>query len=215
MKLGTEYIAAFIDCDGTVGITKVKYDGKSRQADQYYSRVMCYSQNLGVLQEIQEVVGGTICRPVSHGTYNLQLAPRDSAACLELVLPYLRIKRQQGELALRLVAQIKRTSIKGRRDANGKHLVTPKEVTAEREAMFLEMKRLNHEDSRLFKENRVNSVKALKKVIPSQAVAGKGATEGVTTREASPNSNPPQECPASEIAGRDSLSSAYNFKLLQ
>lgn len=210
MKIGFEYIAAFIDCDGTVGITKAK--PKKGTAPQYYARVAFYSQNLAVLQDIQETVGGQICSPKSHGTYNLQLAPKDSLACLEATGPYLRIKSKQAELALRLHERIAATSVRGKRTASGARVYTPAEVLAEREAMYLEMKRLNKLDSKTFKENRMNSAKALKRVTPSQAAKGEGFAEGVTTRRVSPNNNPAHESPTgNDDAGRHSLDSAHNL----
>jgi len=203
MRLSCEYIAAFIDCDGCISIVKAS-PKKVKSAPSYYARVGFYSQNLSVLKEIQEVMGGTICLPRSHACYNLQLPPSATVVCLKAVRPYLRIKGDQADVALSLHRHLDENPVRGNH-REGRRL-TPPEFLEYRESLLRTMKMLNHRDSQDIWKNRVNSAKAPRGVIPSQAVVGEGATEGVTTRVVTPKNNLPQEDPTGN--GRDSLDNA-------
>lgn len=208
MRLGIEYIAAFLDCDGTVVIVKAK---KKDWSPSYYGKVCFYSQNLAVLEDIKETVGGSIPPIPSGDVFNLQLNTRETLACLRLVLPYLRIKREQALTVFALHDLINsQPRQRAKRHGLGGSLKHDQSVLDAREAIYLKIRELNKRDSRAFRTNRLNSAEVPGGITPSQATAGEEPTlfdsvEGVTATGVSPNDNPLHEEPARK--GRHSLSS--------
>lgn len=206
MRLTLEYIAGFLDCDGSIVIVEGR---RKNRRTEYYAKINFYSQNLGVLYEIQEVVGGAITPPNTSMVHTLQLSPRASIAASEMLYPYLRIKRGQALTVMEL-ERVNQSSEKiGKKYGRGGREPVSDEIFAQRIALCQKIRALNHVDSQAFRTNRVNSVKlSAGETIPSQAAAGEDSAEGVTTRVVSPNNNLPQETPARK--GRDSLSSAHS-----
>lgn len=201
MNLELAYIAAFLDCDGTIVImgSKRKTKGCGERVE-HYPKAMFYSQNLSVLHEIQAVIGGKVTPP-NNGpdVYVLQLAPVATVECLRKLMPFLRIKREQGLLALELHKLVKSKKF-GRWNP-----ITPEQL-ALRESMRIRMQELNHKDAVSFRSHRSNWVNSVKpsseEAIPSRAAGGTVPAEGVTAREVSPNDNPLQERPALSIVPR-------------
>jgi hypothetical protein len=197
MRLTLEYIAGFLDCDGSISIVHSKRPKLKR--DEIYPKVNFYSQNLEVLQDIQETIGGALtpqCKTLD--VYVLQLPPKVAVETLRVLAPYLRIKKQQALLVLEM-NEINHSYKRINR-------VVPDSIFNKRIECRDKMRELNHKDGKAFRTNRENSVKlSLGETIPSQAVVGVDITEGVTTRLVSPNNNPIQEPPTRK--GRDSLSS--------
>ncbi len=202
MRLGYEYIAAFLDCDGTVVIVCAARGGN--EGSRYYGKICFYSQNFQVLKDIQETIGGKI-PPPSLAVFMLQLSPRETLEALKNLVPYLRIKREQALLVLKLHEMITATPKLRNRTSKGGMARLPESVYEARRALYLRVSELNHVDSEAFRKNRVNSVNTPEGAIPSQAAAASDSAEGVTTSRVSANNNPDQECPARK--GRDSLSS--------
>jgi hypothetical protein len=165
-----------------------------------------YSQNLGVLEDIRETIGG-VMTPLHRTScvHTLQFSPKQTVAALRQLQPFLRIKREQALLVIALHKQISSTKQIGKRSGLGGSVKLDDSVYEERESMYLQMKALNHKDAEAFRTNRVKSVEAPGGVTPSQATEGEGSVEGVTTRQVSPNNNPVQEDAARK--GRHSLSS--------
>jgi len=201
MRLELPYIAAFLDCDGCITSTRA-----SRGNGQYrYYGVVCFaSQNRMILEAIQSELGGNI--GLTGLVYQLQLPPLKAVAAIKKLLPYLRIKKVQGEMVLALHEHIDKHK-KSTRPEHFHHAL----VWTEREQIHNAIHALNHADSiaiRAHRTNRVNSAKASgDDVTLSQAVEGEvGSTEGATTRGVSPNNNPLHERPARK--GRHSLSNA-------
>lgn len=132
------YIAAFLDCDGTVGIHRQK---TKRNYVQYYPYLHFYSQNLAILGRMQATIGGTIINPCrSSGVFTLRVACGKAAKVASLLIPYLHIKRKQAEHIVefqRLMDTAPRTHRKAR---------LPIEHTAKREYLRSEIMRLNHVD---------------------------------------------------------------------
>lgn len=204
MRLALEYIAGFLDCDGSIVIVESR---RTNRRTEYYAKINFYSQNLGVLHEIRDVVGGAITPPNTSMVHTLQLSPRTSIAAAKTLSPYLRIKREQAFTVLEL-QKVNRSNKKiGKRYGKGGQEPVSDEVFDQRIALCQKMRSLNHSDSQAFRTNRVNSVKlSTGETIPSQAAEGEDSAEGVTTRGVSPNNNPLHETPTRK--GRDSLSSA-------
>lgn len=208
-----EYIAGFLDGDGHIGISKSQ---PKKSAPQHYARVTFYSQSLVLLQEIQTVFGaeGHIraitakqrSRYGISGCYRLYLSPTQAVPAVESLLPYLRLKKEQGQLVLDLAKSIRDNPVRGRGKSGARNRTKP-EVLAYREALFLRCKELNHELSREFSKIWVNSVETPEGATPSRSVKGSGFTEGVTATGVSPNNTPRQERPSVETDVRHSLSS--------
>jgi hypothetical protein len=210
MRLEIAYIAAFLDCDGTVCVVRAARGGN--EGYRYYGKACFYSQCLSVLKDIQGEVGGTI-PPLCSDVYQLQLSPRDTVAMLKLVTPYLRIKREQALAVLQLHEMIAGTHHARNRSGKGGMAKLPQSVYDARHAIYSRVCELNHEDSRVLRTNRVNSVKAPGGVTPSQAAAANDSAEGVTTREMSANNNSLHEDPARK--GRHSLDSTVADPTIQ
>jgi len=197
MRLSLEYIAGYVDADGTIVIVKT---GRS-----YYGKVCVYSQNLQVLENMKSVIGGQI--NINGMVFGLHLAPRATVRALNQLMPYLQVKREQAAVVLELHRDI--ADSQKNRKSTGKQggRVHETSVWEYREGLSQKMKQLNSFDAQAFRTNRVNSVKTQEWATPSQAAEGDSSSaEGVTTSSPSPNSNESQECPARK--GRDSLSSA-------
>lgn len=202
MRLSLEYVAGFLDCDGTVVIVKANQGKRPR----YYGKIMFYSQNLTALESVKDTVGGKVW--AGYGVYRLQLSPRETVAALKVLVPYLIIKKEQAKRVLILQEAIRNTKKVGNRISGGGALLADSIYDA-REAIYQEVKFLNRIDSQAFRKNRMKSVEAPEGVIPSQAEDGQEnfleSSEGVTTSSLSPNNNASHESPARK--GRDSLSS--------
>ena len=202
MRLSLEYVAGFLDCDGTVVVVKANTGKRPR----YYGKIMFYSQNLTALEGVKDTVGGKIW--AGYGVYRLQLSPRDAVAALTALVPYLIIKKEQAKRVLILQEMIRNTKQVGNRITGGSQFLADSIYDA-REAIYQEVRSLNRVDSQAFKKNWKKSVEAPEGVIPSQAEGGQedslDPSEGVTTSSLSPNNNASHEPPARK--GRDSLSS--------
>lgn len=204
MRLSLAYVAAFLDCDGSISIYRRERPGR---ADSYGAKINFYSQNLSVLQDIKETVGGEITPPnFSLDVFTLQLAPKGALAAAKVLVPVLRIKREQALLLIEFQNSVNATRRVGNRSGKVGAGFLPESVFENRRVFYVKMQELNAKDSQAFRTNRDNSVKAPQGVTPSQAVEGEGSTEGVTTREMSPNNNSLHETPARK--GRHSLGSA-------
>ena len=97
------YVAAFVDCDGSIGIYK-----NGAKAKTYRLRIGLYNNQMAPLRFLQKHCGGTIhTRPAGHGRlgkhphHTLVWQARKSAEILRRILPYMIGKHAQGELALR------------------------------------------------------------------------------------------------------------------
>ena len=207
MRLALEYIAAFLDCDGSIVIVQSRR--KDRRAE-YYPKINFYSQNLEVLKDIQETVGGSITPPNrSLMVYTLQMSPRSSVSTAKILAGYLRIKREQALTVVEFDKLNRSERRVGKKSGLGGREPVSDEIYNQRIALCERMRELNHKDSQAFRTNRVKSGETSKgEAILSQAAEGEGSAEGATTRVVSPNNNPPQETPARK--GRDSLSSAHS-----
>jgi hypothetical protein len=205
MRLDLAYVAAFLDCDGSLTIYRRKRDVGGYN---YSPKINFYSQNLGVLYDIRDTIGGEVTPPSMALDVNvLQLSIQEAVAAANLLLPYLRIKKEQALLMIEYQKAVLSTPRIGKRSGKGGGVRLSDEVLAQRHQFYLRMQELNASDPQAFRTNRVNSVKARSRVTPSQAAVGEvGTAEGVTTREVSPNNNPLHEPPARK--GRHSLDSA-------
>lgn len=199
MELDLAYIAGFLDGDGSITALFVD-QGCNRP--RFDIRIYFFNQNLEVLLYIRDVLksGILIHHPTGYsGCYRLDIPARDLNRVLPMLIPYLRCKKRQAELAL-----LGRTTV----NPHGGRYGVSDENQATREYVVNEIQRLNQKPGKDYKTNRVNSVNLSTLVketetIPSQAAEGKGSAEGVTTSPVSPNNKQDHEDPTRK--GKDSL----------
>lgn len=200
MELHLSYIAGFLDGDGSITAFLVKPSASGRRP-RLDVKIYFFNQNLEVLLFIKDVLGcGVLLNHKTSaisGCYRLDIPISDSADVLRKLIPYLRVKKRQAELALEARMTINpkggRTAISG-------------DIQSHRECLVEEIQRLNARDGKAYKAKWVNSVDLSKDVmaeetIPSQVAVGEGnvspfrSAKGVTTRRVSPNNNPVHENP--------------------
>lgn len=108
-KLSLEYIAGFMDGEGCISI----HENRAWLAESANGRPRIVMQvaiancNKAILAQIQKQHGGSICRLKrpnrrSRQGYSLRLSEQAACRFLEKILPFLRIKRKQAKLMLRL-----------------------------------------------------------------------------------------------------------------
>lgn len=111
MSLEFAYAAGVIDSDGSIFL----YGGKR---DTGHSKIVYYTENVSIgqvdpqaIELMERLFGGSThkqertqtnlfkgqCKPILHW----RVTGKKAVACLEAILPFLRIKRQQAELALK------------------------------------------------------------------------------------------------------------------
>ncbi len=98
------YIAGFFDGEGCVNL-------QMNESKKYGELTVCISNNhCGILRYIQSIFNGRIHNTRSYGyTPEWRCESKKAVFFLESVLPYLRIKRRQAELAI----EFQKTVIKG------------------------------------------------------------------------------------------------------
>jgi len=208
MTLSLEYIAGFADADGSIGISKNKYGtSKKTKRPTYWARITMYSQNLGVLQAINDTFGNTgrlydARLPegaIGPGCYRVEWIAIKAVDVIRQIEPYMIVKKEQAKLAIQLHDIKKGSRWHG----------VDEEAYLMREYLFNQIKVLNHEDSERYRKSRVNSVEAPGEgVTPSRASEGTGPEEGVTHTDVTPKNNRPQERPSGKAPVRHMLSSA-------
>lgn len=104
------YIAGFFDGEGCVQINKIRDDDCIRP--RHYLSIHFANNNRGVLEYIRNVLG---CGNIQQGTphigwrvhWQLNILSRLAAKTLEVILPYLKIKGAEAQIALEFQTLIK------------------------------------------------------------------------------------------------------------
>ncbi len=114
-----EYLAGFVDGEGTITIKKTKYGG-GHQNDRFCLLLELANTNKTILQFVRRKVGGWIGFCAKHTTnkrdsWKWCLWSGNAAKVISRILPYLHIKRQQAKLAIKFQDVIERTNKKGHR----------------------------------------------------------------------------------------------------
>lgn len=146
------YLAGIIDADGTIGIKRSTYAMRHRNGGQpTYSECLCVKQ---VRPEAVALLHKTFrgCR-YGQKSYSekgrplhvWQITDLQAAQCLELLWPYLRLKRKQAGVCLRLRAW--KIKSKKERNAFGRGHVggakRPLRISKAMENCYLKIKELN------------------------------------------------------------------------
>lgn len=130
------YIAGFIDGEGCICVHRRGKVGE-KEKSIYAFIVTIANTDKSVIQYLHSVLGGCIAnnnKRNGHKTcYVLHLNPRKAYKLLKKLLPYLRVKKKQAELAIKLGDII----------TNKKHGRLTNEDVMERELIRQEMQRLN------------------------------------------------------------------------
>jgi len=104
-----QYLAGSIDCDGCISIVKMKNTGTGRSL-RYEVRVKMTNTHLPFLLILQNQYGGHL-KTLSRGgknqpnwkpAYDLCWGTKNSEDVLRAILPYLIIKKERAEVALKL-----------------------------------------------------------------------------------------------------------------
>ena len=137
-----EYLAGFIDAEGSVRLTKDHFAGWN---PQYGVRVQVCNTNRIVLEDLRQTFGGVITyhprRSVRwKDSYQLVWTGRRVEPLLRAVEPHLRLKRRNARIVMQFIEHRKRTH-QGRTGRFFGHL--PKHVIAYREDLYQRMKKLN------------------------------------------------------------------------
>lgn len=105
-----DYIAGFIDGEGTIGLNKLtpSIASHTRKPFLLRPRFQASSTNRESLEEIQRVLGGTISnirpdKPNHKPSFIWSASYKNFLESLSAVLPYLRMKHRQAELTLEAV----------------------------------------------------------------------------------------------------------------
>ena len=142
-NISTEYLAGFIDAEGCLMIARSK--DRRYPRPQYRARVCVSNTNRAILEDVQRAYGGILVNQAARKAgwktaYQLVWGDRMEEQVLPLVVPHLRLKREQAMVILRLIRHKKRT--RQGRDKNG-FAPFSDEVMAFREALYKQMRELN------------------------------------------------------------------------
>jgi len=135
------YAAGLVDADGSVIIAKVRLPTPSSRTPDYRLSVQVTNTYLPVLDMMVEEYGGSVShKPLTVGSfltrrqhYNWAVGSHKAAECLQRLLPYMVVKKEQAELALEFWEQ--RIVVPGRR-------CVPQEEIDKRERYYQAMKRM-------------------------------------------------------------------------
>lgn len=145
-SLSKEYLAGFIDGEGSLMIQKWK---DWRYPNPHYKpRISIANTDRAVLEDIQQLYGGILAdQPPRNARWSFayQLIWTDGKVerVLRSVKPYLRIKREQARVLSELIRHKRRTR-QGRKGPNGRFFAAhPNEVVTFRESLHRRIKELN------------------------------------------------------------------------
>jgi len=106
----TAYVAGFFDGEGCVRINKSRSQGNTHNPEtpHYTMSVQLVNTDLHVLEYVQSMFGGKLVmrnpdkytREGHKTKYNLNWYATSARTVLQQLLPYLRVKRKQAELAI-------------------------------------------------------------------------------------------------------------------
>jgi hypothetical protein len=104
------YFAGFFDGEGYIGIAQ----RKGKISPRYQLDIGITSTNLWILQELKFKFGGSICKQgkttlTRHQAWAWRLFSNQACAFLKMILPSLRLKRNQAELAIKFQSNKKNT----------------------------------------------------------------------------------------------------------
>jgi hypothetical protein len=173
MRLHLAYIAGLFDGEGSL-VVHLQKQSVATRASSLHVQFSIYNQDLSIMQEILETLGCGKIRAVKcgfSGVYRLEFSRQETQKVLELLAPYIRVKREQVQLGLlALSAPLYK----------GRYKSVPPEEIEHRLSLVARSKELNARNGKAFRSKWLNSVDPLDsgyvdtKTIPSQAATGTG-----------------------------------------
>lgn len=158
------YLAGVIDGEGHIGIEKTKRNNKARYiSPRYMPNVCVINTSKELIDWLQRKWGGSVnvrskkmtsWRPHWKTCYRWRLNQGRIAEFLTAIRPYMIVKRRQVDLMLRYYKERKSYKKNSYQDGKG-HIFNrkcPPEEIAFREAIYRQMKNLNHYDPQRLNE---------------------------------------------------------------
>jgi hypothetical protein len=143
------YIAGFFDGEGCISISK--YQGKNNRTPVYFLQVVIVQKGIDTLLELQQSTGiGSLHdrAKYSAGTYEWRIPGRAAADFLAVILPYLRNKKEEAEIA------IEYQSKQGHKGSTGRGYTVPQELIDEKESYYLRLQNLKGKSGKGGKRGR-------------------------------------------------------------
>lgn len=139
------YLAGLVDGEAYVGIKKGRR--KDSVSPLYHERIQIRMVHEPAIAFLAETLGGNYYRerrvyPNRRPLFCYQASDAQAADILQRLLPYLRVKKASAETVLRLRAS--KADPRARRRGSPAGRVMNADVLAEREALYLRCKALNH-----------------------------------------------------------------------
>lgn len=96
------YIAGFFDGEGSINLLKsIRRRKKANWCAEYTLTVAMGQKDGETLDWIKDNLGGNICKIKRDGSYFWYQSNRKAETFLRIILPYLKYKKPQAELALK------------------------------------------------------------------------------------------------------------------
>lgn len=136
------WVAGFIDGEGSIGI--IKTYGRHGQSPTYLIRLEVSNTNREIITFLRDLFGGGLQpdkkrNPAWKDSYKWVVAAKQAKDIIEQITPYLRLKKQQAELALELA--------KGLGHFYAHHQQLPQCELERREQLYQRMRVLNRRGS--------------------------------------------------------------------
>lgn len=138
------YLAGIVDGEGYVGIKRTHR--KDAVSAIYHERIQVRMVDEGAIRLLRDTLGGSYYAERTpqagrRALFCFQTSDAGAAAALDALLPYLRIKKPQARLVLKL-RQSKGTAA-GRRHGSTSARTMPTRVLADRHRWYETIKKLN------------------------------------------------------------------------
>ena len=145
-KPSAEYLAGLVDAEGALMIAK--WRGLASWNPQYRARISISNTCRSVLEEVQRSYGGILTdqprrKAAWKDAYQLVWVGEMLKRLLSVLVPHLRLKREQAGVMLNFVRHLKDTR-QGRQGRNGRFFAAlPDDVIVYREGLYRQMRNLN------------------------------------------------------------------------
>lgn len=147
-KIDLAYIAGLFDGEGCISISKKREAGVSHSR-VYHLRVMVKMANPYLPHLLQFSFGGSCLkakpRPRRRESWDWSLSAQQASAFLQIILPYLKLKRDEAELAIKFQSAKRKGTY-----PNANHKRKPPEVLAVEEAQYILMHRLKDKSAEVY-----------------------------------------------------------------
>lgn len=145
-SLSISYAAGFVDADGCIGIAKSK-NVRNPKCPRYSLRITVMGVHKGIIDWFQKNFGGSVhCKVSRHGNscylphhrvqWRWEATGNVAIPIIKQLVPYLIVKKEQGELA------VKFQEMKNRDRGKYGTRPVPHDIINTREKMYLEMREL-------------------------------------------------------------------------